>query len=307
VRALSARFVPVADEVFRLQTVKGPEGDLFRRIAGQGHFGKRKLEKSTRQGIYAATPAGDLLASTNATSARAVAKMLEKAIRSWEGRWRVSSRLAGNVASESDSPKDEYPADGLVLRVATRDLPRVSGGSWNLDHAWFRKEEVRSFVPAKPKRGATRRVPPEIVGRIARCHLVDNVNGQTWPFQKKHVDVASLESRVVEVEGAVVRLRLTGRARTKASGRWRVEGFLAPVSWQERGFDAVLTGKATYDLRSRRFLEFELLAVGKRWGGTQYNGRAKDLAPSSMGVLFTLAGASLGERVPPAFLKQYGW
>ncbi|MHC4470333.1 MAG: hypothetical protein ACYS99_05155 [Planctomycetota bacterium] len=304
-RELASRFVAAADEVYRLQTAKDAEGALFRRIAAQGHFGKRRLTRSTRQGIYALTPGGELLASTNSTSAKTVAKTLEKALAKWEEqsrRHRAWVRAEGIGTTETT-----HPGGGLVLQVATRDLPRSRSEDWNLDFAWFRKEEARDFLPRTPVRGAVRKVPQSLVRRIARCHLLDSVHGQTWPYQDRHVLLARLSSRVVAVDGRTIRVHLTGRSRTRARGMWRVDGFLSPERWQERGYDAMLAGKAVFDRASGRFTAFELLAVGKRWGATQYNGRSRDRGPAPMGVLFTLAGDSAAERVPPAFLESYGW
>jgi hypothetical protein len=80
------------------------------------------------------------------------------------------------------------------------------------------------------------------------------------------------------------------------------------VTPQKRGYEARLLGRATYDVAKERFLTFELVAVGTRWGGTQFNVRRDDLDPAPMGVLFTLAGDSPWERVAPAFFNEvYGW
>ena len=76
---------------------------------------------------------------------------------------------------------------------------------------------------------------------------------------------------------------------------------------QKRGFEARLLGKATYDVKKERFLTFEMVAVGKRWGAMQFNVRSGDLGPAPMGVLFTLAPDSPGCRIAPAFFADYGW
>ena len=53
-------FVPAADEVHRLFHGQGPECDLFRAIAKDGHYGAHATSR-TRQGTYVATPNGVLL------------------------------------------------------------------------------------------------------------------------------------------------------------------------------------------------------------------------------------------------------
>ena len=78
-----------------------------------------------------------------------------------------------------------YPEDGLVLRVVGRDQKRVRWPDSNLDYAWFRKEEARAFLPAKPKKDAQHEVPRELVQRLARFHLIDYVYALNYTFFPK--------------------------------------------------------------------------------------------------------------------------
>jgi hypothetical protein len=199
--------------------------------------------------------------------------------------------------------------------VYTRDLPRETvgqgwrGKAWNQDYAWFTKEEARRFVPERPEVEQKHDVPARLVHRIARCHLVDNVRGQTTQFEERHIEKARLNAEVTAVNGDVVSLRLEGDARIAAEGKWPVRGYRDsrnPAA-QKRGFEGRLLGKATYDVKQERFLTFEMVAVGMRHGATQFNGRSNDQGPAPMGYLFTLAGDSPSERIAPAFFYAYGW
>jgi len=313
VQELAKRFVPAADEVAYLQSQKGPECELFRVLAEQGHYAGRSQPTNTRQGTYAAAPSGVLLASANTNDPRAMAAMLRRALERWEGLGREERLLADAPAPRPDGRRrleDFYPEGGLVLRVATRDLPRDDAPedwrarAWNLDYAWFRAAEARALLPDALEAGARRDVPAPLLRRLVRLHLVDNVRGQTLPYEDTHVREATLACEVVAVEGALVDVRFSGRSRTRAEGAWPVEGTGEPVA-ATRGFEASLAGTARYDAAAGRFVEFTLVARGKRHGGTQYNGRGDDLAPAPMGVVFTLAGPD--ERVAPAFAWGYGW
>jgi len=82
VLALTAQFVPAADEVFRLQGGTDPECRLFQKFAEQGHYGGRP--GTTRQGTYAATPSGELLASINSNDPQRIADMLRRALDKWQ-------------------------------------------------------------------------------------------------------------------------------------------------------------------------------------------------------------------------------
>jgi hypothetical protein len=218
-------------------------------------------------------------------------------------------------AAEMQRLERFYPEKGLILRVNTRDLPREKqvadwrSKAWNQDFAWFKKEEARQFLPEKPSAGAKQEVPALLAQRIARCSLIDNVRGQTYAYQAQEVEKAQLTTEVLAVTGDVVSLRLEGETRTAAEGVWPVNDrwdAFQPKA-QKRGFETRLLGSAKYNLKEARFTAFEMVALGSRWGGTQYNRRADDLEPGPLGVAFTLAGDTPAEHVAPAYLRAYGW
>jgi hypothetical protein len=199
-------------------------------------------------------------------------------------------------------PERYYPEDGLVLNVTSRDMPRDvqdaqparsdwRAFAWNQDFAWFTKKEAKQFVP-EPKVGQKRDLAMPLIHRIACAHLVDNVRGQTTPFDESQVKKARLTAEVTAVDGKVVSLRLEGETLTDDEGS------------RKHGLDMHLLGNATYDLAKERFLKFELVAVGSRWGGTQFNGRRRDADAAPIGILFTLASNSPCERVAPAFTNH---
>ncbi|MGQ0614937.1 MAG: hypothetical protein ACT4PV_14475 [Planctomycetaceae bacterium] len=312
---LAKRFVPAADEVGYLQSQRGPECELFRAIAEQGHYAGRTQPTNTRQGIYAAAPNGILLASINTRSPREMAAMLRRALVKWEGLLTEERLFASDPRERPEGRRrleELYPEGGLVLRQVSRDLPRKGEAqptdwrseAFNLDFAWFRKEEARAMLPETIEAGQRHAVPAPLVRRLARLHLVDNVRGQTIPYDEKQVQEAVLSVEILAVDGAMVTLRLEGRSRTLAEGLWAVEGTGRPVQ-TARGYDATLSGSARFDAAAGRFVEFELVAEGLRHGATQYNCRSDDPGPAPMGVVFTLADPT--ERVAPAFAWGYDW
>jgi len=48
------------------------------------------------------------------------------------------------------------------------------------------------------------------------------------------------------------------------------------------------------------------VAIGLRWGLGNCNLR-RDPKPAPMGIVFTLAGDTPAERLPPAFVSRYEW
>ena len=192
-----------------------------------------------------------------------------------------------------------------------RDPPQQEpwADAWNQDFAWFTKDEAGQFLPGKVEPGRTHEVPRTLVERLARFHFLDNVRGQTPPFPAGAIEDATLNSCVTAVDGDEVSLRLEGRTKAVQQGDWTTHGCTdmnRPCS-QERGLDMKLFGSARFDRKQGRFAGFEVVAIGIRWGATQYNVRGDDLAPAPFGAVLSLAGLSRAERVAPEHFHGYGW
>jgi hypothetical protein len=290
VQELARRFVPATDEVFHLHNRKGAECDFFRGFCEEGHYGGRTKPTNTRQGIYCVAPSGTFLASVNTTDPRRMEKMLEDALAAWE-KLPEKKRYLAKAPDAAKSRTSPYPEDGLALRSYVRDLPRKDpvkgwrGKAWNTDLVWFGKAEARAFLPAKLAVGETRKVPVE---RFSRFALVDSVRGQTLPYRHAHVKDGALSSKVTKVDGDRVTIELAGKSYTDDG---------------DRGVRVDLKGGALWDDAKQKFVEFELVAWGERWGATTYNARGDDKAPSPIGFVFTLAAEN--DRVAPAFWYAY--
>jgi len=270
---------------------------LFRKFAKQ-----RTVKKGNRggaQGHYAVAPSGELLAASSSADVKVLLEMMKQGLAKWETLSREKRLL-----SQSPDPREAekwrgkerlYPNDGLALRVVARDQQRERWPDSNLDYAWFRKNEARSFFPAKPEKGARHEVPRELVERLARFHLVDNVHALNYTFfPQEAIEKARLTSTVLQVDGDLVSLRFEGETRASM------------VSPKKIGYEPRLLGRATFDLKEQKFVLFELVAVGMRWGLGNCNQRHNP-APALMGIVLTLAGDSQAERLPPAFISRYGW
>jgi hypothetical protein len=314
--------VPVADEVGRLQRGQDRECLYFQSFAEKGHYAGRVEPTNTRQGIYAIAPSGALLASTNTRSAEALKAMLERALAAWNDlprEQRLLSSDPGALSSADRRLEARFPQGGAALRVTTRDLPSAAEplpadhdwrrAAWNQDWMWLKPGEVLALAaPAPfPAVGATWNLDPSLPRRIARAHLVDFVRGQTSPYRDEDIERAELRATLVQLEGGVARLLLEGSSRSQARGRWKVEGQGPSDAEQTRGVEATWLGQARWHVAEARLLSLELLAVGSRWGATQYNGRADDPGPAPIGFHFEWTELAPHQRVAPAHLWSYGW
>ena len=105
---------------------------------------------------------------------------------------------------------------------------------------------------------------------------------------------------VTEETSEWVDLKLSGSAQLFSEGSW-YEG-----ACQERGLDASLLGYLRFDRRTERFVRFDVVAVGSRWGGTDYNVRQDDLEPAPIGIAMTIAGREAKDRTAPHACQRRG-
>jgi hypothetical protein len=275
---------------------------LFQKFSEIGHY---RQPGATRQGTYCVSPSGVLLGSINSNDPQRILDLLEKSLAKWATLTKDERLLPDDPKKklpEIKRPERFYPVDGLVLTVTSRDMPRDGDKAktepvrpnrwetaWNLDFAWFTKTEARQFLPEEVKVGAKHDLPAAIVNRIVCAHLIDNVRGQTNPFNENQIKKARFTSEVTKVDGDKVSIRIDGESSAVMDGL------------RKHSLDMKLEGTATFDLKSGRFTAFEVAAVGTRSGGTQNNGRRGDADPNPIGILFTLAGDSPAERIAPAF------
>jgi hypothetical protein len=309
IKLASTEFLPLAENCSPLQTQQDAKGEFFRLVAEQGHYGGRTVPSATRQGQYAFTADGHLLASINTRDAEQMLGMMRQALDRWHTlrAERANAKVDAGAYERDPRYPDFYPADGLVLKQTLRDLPRPTGHvspqrrpeAINFDYAWFTKDEVRDFLPERLEAGTTRELPWRIVRRFARWHLLDSVRGETPPWRDEHVESAHLRAEITGVDGPIIHLTLTGAVRNVQEGTWAIRPFREKLEGMIRGYDCRLRGELTFDAATSRFTRFDLVAAGDRWGGTEHNNRQEDLPASPMGIGFQLASDAPADRTPP--------
>ena len=81
------------------------------------------------------------------------------------------------------------------------------------------------------------------------------------------------------------------------------------IEWSDikldHGMETTILGSAKYNLRTKSFNNFEMVAIGNRYGKTKHNGRTKNTGNSYIGFLYTLAGKAPADKIAPAFIEYY--
>jgi hypothetical protein len=309
VQLATSQFVPVAADDWYQRRRDDEEGKFFRSVADQG---PRKGEGgATRQGVYCLTASGKLLAYRNPSNPDAMLVELRRALSAWE-KLPAAQREPGAVSVPSQPPEEidaryrrNPPPGALIVNVYTRVLERDADGKLvackggetgyeglgaALDHLWITQAESKALVTGTRAPGETFAMPPAIIQRMARFHLVDNTRGEPDHWTPAQVRSAAVSCEVVRSDADEVRLELTGSALLSTQ---------SDVDQSRRGYDAALAGEVWFDRRQERFTRFDLLVLGEHWGeGTFTRGARPGRTP--LGIAFELADPNNPrDRVPP--------
>jgi hypothetical protein len=331
------KFVAVGLEVGTMMEAEGEVGDIFRKIANEGHYGN--ANGRTRQGKYLITPSGKLLSSGNQQDPNATLKLMSQALDKWK-KMSKDERLPSKLPSFEPRKNSAQDFGGrLMLDVSLRKIfPRPLTDSpvdsriiaesglpfplqrfarnkpetyweveWNQDHAWFTAGEARRLIPAKLEKGESGKADPALVTRLARLHLLDTVRALADIYPVDAVKDATLNAEVENVVDGIAEIRFIGSIRTFQTGLRvfeRTADQTSPIPKKpERGYDANLLGKAKFDIKQKRFIEFELVALGEKTGGSKLS----PFDTTLMGVTLTLAKPTLFDPIEPRYLSQYDW
>lgn len=287
-------FIPAADEVWRLQRGGDAECRFFQRAVNGGAL---ITDNGTRQGIYVMAPSGKVLARVNSLKPDRVLTMMETGLAAWDALPEEERHLATDANLEGEERwEDSRPQAGLLLSRIVRDLPPEGAADgtratrWNRDTLWFSKEEVEQLVKAARDTPADWvPLPRPFARRLACFTFVDNVYGQCIPFDMQDLSHLQLEVRWEAEDDDSLHLRFRGQTLAVEDGAWQLgDNLWKPKRMHPHALETTLLGSGTFDLHSRSFTVFELLALGRRSGFTELNSRRFRPEPGGIGYLIEL-------------------
>jgi hypothetical protein len=188
------------------------------------------------------------------------------------------------------------PKPGSVLGAFADAQCEVGGGDEaSRDHLWLTEAEWKSLIPKSAKVGERSPVPPAIVSRIFRFHLIDNTRGEPPMWRREDVRKGELSLVVESATPGKVTLRLEGAALLATD---------ANLDEAKRGYNAKLLGYIEYDPAKARVTRFDAVAIGDHWGEGTFTRRARK-GRKPLGVAFELAtGGKPGDLVPPQAARE---
>lgn len=307
IQILRSSYVPVTGDDWYRRRQQDAVGAFFRNVADQGP--RKGEDGSTRQGLYCFTAAGTLLAYRNSFDPTAVKALLKEGLDGW-AKLPEAERRPRPFAADRGMPDAQFarevPEGGLVLRVHARELEEEAKGRYraaaprggrpnqaSLDHLWLKKEEWPALLPPRAEAGARYPMPPAVVRRLVRFHLIDNTRGEPPMWEAGDVRKADVALTIDGVKDGILALWLSGEV-------------LLETAEKDRGYEASLTGFIGYDLKASAFKRFDVVAIGMHWGEGRYTPGARP-GRTPLGVAFALAdGKQEADKIPPQAGRDIG-
>jgi hypothetical protein len=300
IRTLQNAFVPVTGDDWYQRRRQDKVGEFFRKVSDQSE----RRGASTRQALYCFTADGDLIGFGKGYQADYVKNVLKDALAKWQAlpESKRKPKPFNEDPGKPDPQFDRRPPEGTVIvRVYARELEH-EGASYkkaaphngigmnqaSLDHLWIKPEEAKALITSLTP-GEKITLPPTLIRRIARFHLVDNTRGEPdfWP----DIGKTELSATVESVKKGILTLKLSGSFQLKRG---------------DMGFEGTLGGSIAYDTGKRTWVKFELTAVGEHWGQSTYcHGARPGKAP--VGIATVLAdGKQEADKIPPQAARDIG-
>ena len=269
IRRLQTRFIPVAGNTHELQIRPSPGQQWFVRMAfapevpGSGELRRQYRRDHTVQGFFVAGADGTNYGWRNERSPRIVARFLDASLAAYRKRAPRTVSLTG--AAPHRSAVKVPNASTSVVRVFSRIRPVPAGADprnkdVGRDHFWVLSSDVRALRAASPGDGRPFPMPPALVARLVRFHLVDNVRGEPDMWTAEDVRKADF----------------TARRRRSANG---ADSFVFHGAFAQRtpngrrGLEGRIWGEFDVPSATDKVVRFRAFGKGQAWGRSRYTPR----------------------------------
>jgi len=246
------------------------------------------------QGMYAVTPAGELLGQVDegwpvydVSHARRELARTARVYRSIPTERRLLDALPDAERDRAFEVPFDGPDEGhLRLEATKRSRPYRGMEPSDVrhpQHVHFDRVDLPAafltqLVPAELRVGATASAPRQLLERFMLESLV-HTECSVW--RESEVTEAALAARVVAVDGSRVELDFDGRLVAAATNEWN----------RGAAYDGQLGGVAVWDREAERFVRFDLAIEGAYTLSDAWAKDAKGARTTSVAVHATLAAS----------------
>jgi hypothetical protein len=274
---LQSKFVPAVGNTHEVQNQRFESSKWFMGMARS--INPRVNNGVTAQGFYVAGADGTGYGFNNNRDPQRVSDFIKTGLEAFSRRPPVQVEIADDLL-KSVSTRGPDPSTS-VLQVYSRIKPLPEGcdelnKGIGRDFLWVYADEVKAI------RAGT--LPDDLVRRIARFHLVDNVRGEPDMWKPSEI-VADLKlSRI-------------------GKDRFAIGGTFSMAAGQ-RGLSGDFEGEVTLDPTADRIADFKAYAKCEAWGAGTYTPKPP---PGKFTLLFAIVPATADyAKVTPPQAATYG-
>lgn len=316
IQLLKDKFIPVVGDDWYQRRRKDDVGRFFRSVVDQtwkaGNWEAQGGGGDNRQGIYCFTASGRMLTEMKNVGSmpRELEAVLRGALRGWNA-LPEEARRPGAIAIPDPSLDPAFhrpvPAGALVLREYQRGLKRDAAGALSVhdftfndtpvwaqrDRVWVLDAEWKAMLPSTPAAGDVVDVPPALVRRLVRYHVVEALRGEPGKWSSKQIREAVFKLTVASATETDLRMHLQGSVK---------------LGGEKVGLEGTLAGVLVVDRARKAFTRFDLALVADAWGALNpHNGVSRE-GRNPVGFWFELGAGADVDRVPPQasrLLQEY--
>jgi len=177
-----------------------------------------------------------------------------------------------------------------VIRVFERITPLPAGAHETntrvgRDHLWIFADEVKAMLDAA-KGGQPFAMPQNVVLRIARFHLTDNIRGQPDRWRAEEVKKAAATVKPAGCSGDRERFTFSGE-------------FALQTASNARGLEGKLDGEFELDAKAAKIVRFRAYGETQAWGDHTH---ARNSPAGKFPLVFAMVDANdaSAKAVPPS-------
>lgn len=223
-------------------------------------LGKQLKSSKDPQGMYIVSPDGTSFGFTNDAYPDDIQKFINNCL---EG---VRTHKAKKVTITPEEQAAGFavnpPKDAVMVGVYARIKP-LPEHVWGLnkgigrDWLWIYPEDMKALATASIGVNGVVAMPKDLMYRIARFHLLDDVRGTPDLWKSGHVRSLNWSAKAVDEPNGARHIQLTMdyKMRTDSGGR---------------GYEGKLEAKIEVDRNARKVTQFRGYALGQAWGEGTY-------------------------------------